>query len=233
MKKKVLSALLVTCLVLTGCATGKKSNETSDWDEGVESSVNDATEDPTTEDGNAEESAEIEETTAFSDTREREEVASGSVPIILNDMTADEIVATFDDYTKIYEGDIMEDYAKRFDREPTGIDVLSINFFDNEPEVNYVFGVSVSAPDIATEKELIFTERSAIKIQFKLADVELAQEVYQKVIDKYLVNNENIIDVRSLEDEWYATDNYAGVNLYFQDEGARMSVIIPLFPPEK
>ena len=122
MKKKVLSALLVTCLVLTGCATGKKSNETSDWDEGVESSVNDATEDPTTEDGNAEESAEIEETTAFSDTREREEVASGSVPIILNDMTADEIVATFDDYTKIYEGDIMEDYAKRFDREPTGID---------------------------------------------------------------------------------------------------------------
>ena len=136
MKKKVLSALLVTCLVLTGCATGKKSNETSDWDEGVESSVNDATEDPTTEDGNAEESAEIEETTAFSDTREREEVASGSVPIILNDMTADEIVATFDDYTKIYEGDIMEDYAKRFDREPTGIDVLSINFFDNEPEVN-------------------------------------------------------------------------------------------------
>ena len=230
MKKKLLSALLVASIVLTGCtstSTTKKTRATAD-DDDVETTA----EETERETESVSEETTTTETTAFVDPRQREEVAEGSVSISLEGMTAEEVIATFDQMTKVYDGDTMEEYLKRFTRNPTSSS-LDGAYFLYEDMTDYIVSVSVNGANIkSSDGTITIREKTSIIITFYLSDYEFAKELYDKLLE-YYPTRDIVEDVRREEKRWYAGDMHFKIQMS-HEEGKRtgITVTIPLNPPE-
>ena len=215
MKKELLSALLVTSIVLTGCASGKKDRNSSEQADEIETTVNDSLE----QNEDEEETEPVEETTAFVDPRTRIEVEDGSVPIVLDGMTADEIVEAVKTHSYIYDGDTMEDFSKRFALPPTNIEYRSLDFFyhDYDNIISVVeFG---SSPLDETTGEITITDRSTVRNEIHLQDGELGKEVYDKMIEAYS-KSDIFQDVRPEDNEWYSTSSDFSISMSFYRDGS-------------
>ena len=216
MKKELLSALLAASIVLTGCASGKKDRKSSEQTDEIETTVNDSLE----QTENEEETEPVEETTAFVDPRTRIEVEDGSVPIVLDGMSADEIVEAVKTHTYIYDGDTMEDFSKRFALPPPNIDYRSLDFFYYDDYVNYISVVSFgSSPLDETTGEITITDRSTVMNEIHLQDGELGKEVYDKMIEAYS-KSDIFQDVRPEDNEWYSTSSDFSISMNFYRDGS-------------
>lgn len=242
MKKRILSVLLVASIVLTGCTssgTAKKTRATDDDD------VRLTTEETTKrnrETGDETESVSdmteaTTETTAFVDPRTRESVADGTVSISLEGMTAEEIIATFDQMTKVYDGDTMEEYLKRFTR-PASSSTLDGAYFLHDDLIHddtadYIVSFSVNGANIrSSDGTITIREKTSIIITFYISDYEFAKELYDKLLD-YYCTKDIVEDVRREEKRWYAGDMHFKIQMS-HEEGKRagITVTIPLNPPK-
>ena len=233
MKKKLLSALLVASIVLTGCTssgTTKRTRATDD-DDDVE-----VTTEETTKKNRETEASDITEatteTTAFVDPRTRECVADGSVSISLEGMTAEEIIATFDQMTKVYDGDTMEEYLNRFNRTPTSSS-LGGAYFLYEDMTDYIVTIAVDDANIkSSDGTITIREKTSIIITFYLSDYEFAKELYDKLLEHYCTRD-IVEDVRREEKRWYAGDMHFKIQMSHEEgKHAGLTVTIPLNPPE-
>ena len=230
MKKKFLSALLIASIILTGCSTAKTTKNTrATTDDDIETTEETSERERDT----VEESESATETTEFVDSRPRESVEDGSVSILLDGMTAEEIIATFDQMTKVYDGDTMEDYLKRFSMPATSseLDGASFLYTDN---TDYIVSVWLNGAGIkSSDGTITIKKKTELIITFYLSDTELAKELYDKLIEHYSVRD-LVEDVRKDENRWYSGDMYFKIQMSTKNDGrAGITVTIPLNPPAK
>ena len=217
--KKIICALLAATMFVGLCACGTKNRET----EVTTKKTTKATE-TSGETEDDEQTETTEGTAAFVDPRTRIEVEEGSVPIAMDGMSADEIVASLETYTYIYDGDTLADYGNRFELKPTGISYLTLDFFyeDYEDGVTNINFNSVSL-DEATGK-ITIGERSSVSVDIKIQDNELAKEVYDKMIEAYSAYD-IFQDVRPEDNSWYSTSRRFGIEMnFYRDNSAWIKV---------